>query len=169
MKVCAARGDLKLQPRKCRVLIPTTDENMVEFIRAEADERGLEVHLGAMKLHGGCVGSDEGKMRIALQEAVSSFDAALKAVSDERMRSQVAWHIIRQCVVNGVGFYARITQPHILFNTIAFIAAFPAEILVYQKLINKYEHKPTPSHPINSCKKLFEVININIKKVNNDK
>jgi hypothetical protein len=109
----AARGDLELQPRKCRVLIPTNDESMIEFIRAEADERGLEVHLGAMKLHGGCVGSDEGKMRLAVQDAVSSFDPALKAVSDERMRSQVAWHIIRQCVVNGVGFYARITQPHI--------------------------------------------------------
>ena len=73
----------------------------------------MKVHLGAMKLHGGCVGSDKGKMRLAVQEAVSSFDAALKVVSDERMRSQVAWHIIRQCVVNGVGFYARITQPHI--------------------------------------------------------
>lgn len=60
-------------------------------------------------------------------------------------------------------------QSPILFNTIAFIAALPAEILVYQKLINKYEHKPTPSQPINSCKKLFDVININIKKVNNDK
>ena len=49
---------------------------MIEFIRAEADDRGLEVHLGAMKLHGGCVGSDEAKMRLAVQDAVSSFDAA---------------------------------------------------------------------------------------------
>ena len=112
-KRLSARGDLALQPRKCRVLIPTTDEKTIESIQAQADDRGMEVHLGAMKLHGGCVGSDKGKMRLAVQEAVSSFDAALKAVSDERMRSQVAWHIIRQCVVNGVGFYARITQPHI--------------------------------------------------------
>jgi len=60
-------------------------------------------------------------------------------------------------------------QSPIRFNTIAFIAALPAEIRVYQKLINKYEHKPTPSHPINNCKKLFDVININIKNVNKDK
>jgi hypothetical protein len=37
----------------------------------------------------------------------------------------------------------------ILFITIAFKAALLAKILVYQKLINKYEHNPTPSHPIN--------------------
>jgi len=85
----------------------------MDSIREQAEDREMAVHLGAMKLHGGCVGSDQGKMQIALQKAVSSFQDALKAVSDERMRSQVAWHIIRQCVVNGVGFYARITQPQI--------------------------------------------------------
>jgi len=35
----------------------------------------------------------------------------------------------------------------ILLTTIAFNAAFVAFIRVYQKLINKYEHKPTPSQP----------------------
>ena len=66
-----------------------------------------------MSLHGGCVGSDEGKMRLAIKETVARFDAVLQVVSDPRMRSQTAWHIIRQCVVSSVGFYARITQPHI--------------------------------------------------------
>lgn len=51
----------------------------------------------------------------------------------------------------------------------AFIAALPAAILVYQKLINRYEHNPTPSQPINNCRKLLAVININMKKVNKDK
>jgi hypothetical protein len=36
-----------------------------------------------------------------------------------------------------------------LFTNIAFIAALFAKILKYQKLINKYEDNPTPSHPIN--------------------
>ena len=40
---------------------------------------------------------------------------------------------------------------------------------VNQKLINKYEHKPTPSHPRNNCIKLSLVTKINIKNVNNDK
>ena len=38
-----------------------------------------------------------------------------------------------------------------------------------QKHIKKYEHKPTPSQPKNSCKKLSEVTSINIENVNNDK
>ncbi len=54
------------------------------------------------------------------------------------------------------------------FTIIAFIAALLACIRVFQKLISKKEHKPTPSQPKNSCKKLLEVTNIIIKKVNKD-
>jgi len=57
----------------------------------------------------------------------------------------------------------------ILFIIIAFIAALTAKILVYQKLINKNEHKPTPSQPINNWRKLSAVTKTNIKKVNKDK
>ena len=56
-----------------------------------------------------------------------------------------------------------------LFTSNAFIADLFACILVYQKLINKYEHNPTPSHPKNNITKLSPVIKINIKNVNNDK
>jgi len=56
----------------------------------------------------------------------------------------------------------------IRFTTIALIAALLACIRVFQKLISKNEHKPTPSQPKNSCKKLLEVTNIIIKKVNKD-
>jgi hypothetical protein len=41
------------------------------------------------------------------------------------------------------------TSP-ILFIKIALIADLLACTLVYQKFINKYEDKPTPSHPINN-------------------
>jgi hypothetical protein len=51
----------------------------------------------------------------------------------------------------------------------AFKAARLALIREYQKLIRRKEHKPTPSHPKNSCRKLSAEININIQKVNNDK
>jgi len=51
----------------------------------------------------------------------------------------------------------------------AFNAAFPVWIRVYQKLIRRYEHKPTPSQPKNNTKKLLAQIKINIKKVNKDK
>jgi hypothetical protein len=37
---------------------------------------------------------------------------------------------------------------------------------VNQKFINKNEQKPTPSQPINICKKLSAVTKIIIKKVN---
>ena len=51
----------------------------------------------------------------------------------------------------------------------ALIAAAFALCFLNQKPINKYEHNPTPSHPKKSCKKLFEVTNISIAKVNKDK
>jgi hypothetical protein len=63
---------------------------------------------------------------------------------------------------------SKATSP-ILLTINAFIAALFAAILVYQKLTNKYEQKPTPSHPKNNCKKLPAVTKINIKKVNKDK
>ena len=108
-----ARGDLRLRPDKCRVLIASTDASVVRDITALANTRGVAVAQGAMKLHGGCVGTDTAKMRDSIRESVSRFDKVLEAVSDPKMPSQIAWHIIRQCVVSGVGFFARITQPHI--------------------------------------------------------
>ena len=66
---------------------------------------------------GGCDGTDVAQMRNAIRESVSRFDKVLEAVSDPQMPSQIAWHIIRQCVVSGVGFFARITQPDIGHDT----------------------------------------------------
>lgn len=54
-------------------------------------------------------------------------------------------------------------------TTKALIAALFAWRRVYQKLISKYEHNPTPSQPRNKITKLSPVTNINIKNVNNDK
>lgn len=51
----------------------------------------------------------------------------------------------------------------------ALVAALPACILVYQKLINKYELKPTPYQPKNKTTKFAEDTKINIKKVNNER
>jgi hypothetical protein len=60
------------------------------------------------------------------------------------------------------------TSPVLLAIT-ANIDDLLACILVYQKLINKYEDIPTHSQPRNNCTILFEVTNIIIVKVNNDK
>jgi hypothetical protein len=57
----------------------------------------------------------------------------------------------------------------ILFMIIAFSAALFANILVCQKFISKYEHKPTPSQPTNNCTKLSEVTNSTIQNVNKPK
>ena len=51
----------------------------------------------------------------------------------------------------------------------ALVAAFPACTRVYQKPINKYEHKPTPSQPRNSTNKFPDDTNKSIKNVNKDK
>ena len=107
------RGDLVLRPDKCRVLIPTSDPIHIQTISQQAESHGVSIVLGAMSLHGGCVGSDEGIMRDTIAKTVSSLEHLLELVSDTRMPSQIAWHIIRQCVVSRVGFHARVTQPAI--------------------------------------------------------
>ena len=56
-----------------------------------------------------------------------------------------------------------------LLTTNAFIADLLACIRVCQKLIKRYEHKPTPSHPKNSKTKFSPVIKINIKNVKSER
>jgi len=63
---------------------------------------------------------------------------------------------------------AKIKKSPIRFISIAFIAALVAWTLDFQKLINKKEHKPTPSHPKNSITKLEDKTKTIIKKVNKE-
>ena len=49
------------------------------------------------------------------------------------------------------------------------MAAALALSRVYQKPINKYEARPTPSQPKNICTRLSDVTNINIAKVNSER
>jgi hypothetical protein len=63
---------------------------------------------------------------------------------------------------------AKPISPNRLTN-IAFIAALLAWKRVFQKLINKNEANPIPSHPKNITTKLSALTSINIKAVNNDK
>jgi len=56
-----------------------------------------------------------------------------------------------------------------LLTIIAFVADFTAGTREYQKLIKRYEHKPTPSQPKNITIMLFPETSINIKKVKSDK
>jgi len=60
-------------------------------------------------------------------------------------------------------------QSPMRFTTIALKADLLACTLVNQKLINKYEDKPTPSQPKNICIKLPAVTRIAIKKVKNER
>ena len=60
---------------------------------------------------------------------------------------------------------AKPTSPT-LFTIIALIADLLACILVCQKLINKKDASPMPSHPKNITKKLSAVTKTSIKKVN---
>lgn len=63
----------------------------------------------------------------------------------------------------------KIKKSPIRLTSMAFKADFNAGRRVFQKLINKYEHKPTPSQPKNKTIKLSEVTRINIKKTNKHK
>ena len=57
----------------------------------------------------------------------------------------------------------------IRFTMNALIAAAQADGRVYQKPINKYEARPTPSQPKNICNRLSDVTSINMAKVNSDR
>lgn len=46
----------------------------------------------------------------------------------------------------------------ILFTIMAFKAALFANTRVNQKLVNGYEHTPTPSQPIKSCRKCQKIL-----------
>ena len=52
------------------------------------------------------------------------------------------------------------------FTINAFNAEAFAWVRVNQKLISKYEARPTPSQPVKNCIKLPEVRSTNIKRVN---
>src|SRR3954468_11650790 len=54
-------------------------------------------------------------------------------------------------------------------TTKALMAAALAEGRVYQKPISRYEAKPTPSQPKNSCRKLLAVTSISMAKVKSDR
>lgn len=59
-------------------------------------------------------------------------------------------------------------SPTLLTNK-AFNAALTAGIRVFQKLINKKEHNPTPSQPKNKRAKLSAVTKISIKNVKRER
>ena len=52
----------------------------------------------------------------------------------------------------------------ILFTMKALIAALFAVSFLYQKPINKYEHKPTPSQPKNNLKSCLKLLKLTLKK-----
>jgi len=52
---------------------------------------------------------------------------------------------------------------------IALIADLLAWIRVNQKLIRRYEHRPTPSQPTNLCTRFSAVTRISLKKVKKDR
>ena len=51
----------------------------------------------------------------------------------------------------------------------AFMAAALADGFWYQKPISRYDARPTPSQPKNSCRKLLAVTSISMAKVNSDR
>ncbi len=54
-------------------------------------------------------------------------------------------------------------------TTNALIAAAEADGFLYQKPINRYEARPTPSQPKNIWTRLSDVTSINIAKVNSER
>ena len=107
------RGDLQLQPAKCKVLIPTKDTTTQQQITTQAQQRHMNVQIGSMDILGGCVGSDDDIMRDTFNRQMSKVEPLIDTLTHPAMPPQVAFHILRHCIITRLGYHSRVTRPSI--------------------------------------------------------
>jgi hypothetical protein len=110
------RGDLQLQPSKCRVLIPETQlqHNAIQnHIHAQATQRNLQMVYGSMEILGGCVGIDNTIKLEHVTRKTESHKPLLHAIQHSSMPSQSAYLILKSCINTRIGYLARVTRPEI--------------------------------------------------------
>jgi hypothetical protein len=110
------RGDLKLQPAKCRVLVPilqhaTTYQHFE--IQEQAEDRQMQVIYGSMPILGGCVGIDDQVKSDFVKSNISSCQQLLKSIENKFMPSQISYLILKMCINTKINYLARITRPHV--------------------------------------------------------
>jgi hypothetical protein len=109
------RGDLKLQPAKCRLLVPSTSTpgHVCTVIRQECDSRSLAFMSGCMPLLGSYVGADDITATAIVDEVVASCYPLLDALTHIDMPSHFAMLIMRHCITSKVAYLTRVTRPDV--------------------------------------------------------
>ena len=105
------RGDLQLQPSKCRVLIPETQLQHNVFqshIHKQAIQRNLQIVYGSMEILSGCVGIDNIIKLEHVTRKAESHIPLLRAIQHSSMPSQSAYLILKSCINTRIGYLARV-------------------------------------------------------------
>jgi hypothetical protein len=140
----ANRGDMQLQPVKCRVLIPAYQshtDTIQSDIRSAAHHRRLRVVYGSMPLLGSCIGIDDAQAKQIVTAAVASNDRLLQRIQHPALPSQVAYHVLKQCIITKVGYLARVTRPELIDDALRLFDA---------RVMDAFMHKsclPAPLSP----------------------
>ncbi len=109
-------GDLKLNPAKCRIIIPNTniDDDTRQTIIQMTQDRGLTmVQQASMEILGGCVGGCDVTISNYVKTYCDNTEPLLQAIQHEAMPVQVAAKIVRQCIITKLGYISRVTPPQL--------------------------------------------------------
>jgi hypothetical protein len=112
-ELLAARGDLKLQPTKCRLLAPAVLSPSHATIRQECESRSLAFLSGCMPLLGSYVGADDSTATAIVEDVVTSCYPLLDALTHVNMPSPFAMLLMRHCITSKVAYLTRVTRPEV--------------------------------------------------------
>ena len=107
------RGDLKLQPTKCRVLSPSSITSTHTAVQKECESRSLTFIAGCMSLLGGYIGTDDVIARAIVKDTVASVYPLLDALTHANMPSAFAMLILKHCITSKVSYLTRVTRPEV--------------------------------------------------------
>jgi hypothetical protein len=107
------RGDLKLQPAKCRLLSPSLSAPCHTAIRQECESRSLTFLSGCMSLLGSYVGADDTTATAIVKDVVESCYPLLDALTHINMPSPFAMLLLRHCITSKVAYLTRVTRPEV--------------------------------------------------------
>ena len=112
-ELLSQRGDLQLQPSKCRVLSPSSTSSIHTAVQRECESRSLTFIQGCMPLLGGYVGTDDVIATTIVKDTVSSIYPLLDALSHAKMPSPFAMLLLRHCITSKVAYLTRVTRPEV--------------------------------------------------------
>ena len=114
---------LRLRASKCGLLWPTT------LLLSAAAARSLPISQGCMVTLGAPVGFDQVRMDAWLREKVDSHSRFFKLLLRPDLPVQVAFLLLRQCLIPSMGYLARVvslrTRPTLLLSMTRSFAPLP--------------------------------------------